>query len=174
MLKIKGFVKPSYIIHRSKNQLGNTLIPVIIALAISAVASIAFLKQGADLSAQAKVLEAQYEVAAILQEWNRLKSAVGISAITGNTTVRAGDFPSNLTNIYGGDVRYSKNFFFTTGRLALTYNDIAGDISNCNQIYNTFRDAEGVSQVPIIYRGSPFPSCFRSPSGVVGLVLPLE
>jgi hypothetical protein len=111
MLKTKGFVISSYV-HRSKNQLGNTLIPVIIALAISAVASIAFLKQGGDLSDQAKVLEAQYEVAAILQEWNRLKSAVGISAITGNTTVRAGDFPSNLTNIYGGDVRYSTNFFY--------------------------------------------------------------
>lgn len=43
MPRIKGFVKPSYIIHHSKNQLDNTLIPVIIALAISAVASTAFL-----------------------------------------------------------------------------------------------------------------------------------
>jgi Tfp pilus assembly protein PilV len=56
MIKTKKFVKPSYIIHHSKNQLGNTLIPVIIALVISDVASIAFLRQGADLSAQAKVL----------------------------------------------------------------------------------------------------------------------
>jgi len=43
MIKTKKLVKPSYIIHHSKNQLGNTLIPVIIALAISAVASTAFL-----------------------------------------------------------------------------------------------------------------------------------
>ena len=81
MLKTKGFVKPSYIIHHSKNQLGNTLIPIIIALAISAMASIAFLKQGANLSTQAKVLEAQYEIADLLQYWNRLKSTKGINNI---------------------------------------------------------------------------------------------
>ena len=172
MLRTKGFVKPSYIIHQSKNQLGNTLILVIIALAISAVASIAFLRQGGDLSDQAKVLEAQYEVAAILQEWNRLKSAVGISAITRNITVSAGDFPSNLTNIYGGNVSYNTNAFISRRR-ALIYQDIAGDISNCNQIYNTFRNAEGVSQAPIILRGSPIASCLPSTNGF-GLVLPLE
>ena len=78
MLRKKGFVRPSYIIHHRKKQLGNTLIPVIIALAISAVASVAFLKQGADLSTQAKILEAQYEIADLLQQWNRIKSTTSI------------------------------------------------------------------------------------------------
>jgi hypothetical protein len=91
MLRIKGFVKPSYIIHQSKNQLGNTLIPVIIALAISAVASVAFLRQGADLSTQAKILEAQYEIADLLQYWNRIKSTKGINKIN------ISDLPPNIT-----------------------------------------------------------------------------
>ena len=89
MLKTKRFDKPSYIIHHSKNQLGNTLIPVIIALAISAVASVSFLKKGADLSTQAKVLEAQYEIADLLQQWNRIKST------TPNITLN--DLPPNIT-----------------------------------------------------------------------------
>lgn len=91
MLKTKGFVKPSYIIHHSKNQLGNTLIPVIIALAISAVASIAFLKQGADLSTQAKILEAQYEIADLLQQWNRIKS--------NTSNITQSDLPATITNL---------------------------------------------------------------------------
>lgn len=91
MLRIKGFVKPSYIIHHSKNQFGNTLIPVIITLAISAVASVAFLKQGADLSTQAKVLEAQYEIADLLQYWNRIKSTKGIN------NIQISDLPPTIT-----------------------------------------------------------------------------
>ena len=91
MLKTKRFVKPDDTIRRSKNQLGNTLIPVIIALAISAVASVAFLKQGADLSAKAKILEAQYEIADLLQQWNRIKST------TSNIT--QSDLPATITTV---------------------------------------------------------------------------
>ena len=91
MLKTKRFVKPSYIIHHSKNQLGNTLIPVIIALAISAVASVSFLKKGADLSTQAKILEAQYEIADLLQYWNRVKSTKGIN------NIKMSDLPPMIT-----------------------------------------------------------------------------
>jgi hypothetical protein len=91
MLKTKGFVKPDDIIRHSKNQLGNTLIPVIIALAISAVASVAFLKQGADLSTKAKILEAQYEIADLLQQWNRIKST------TSNIT--QSDLPATITTV---------------------------------------------------------------------------
>jgi hypothetical protein len=92
MLKTKRFDKPSYIIHHRKNQLGNTLIPVIIALAISAVASVSFLKKGADLSTQAKILEAQYEIADLLQYWNRIKSTKGIN------NINMSDLPPMITN----------------------------------------------------------------------------
>ncbi|MDG2018753.1 MAG: hypothetical protein P8J25_04815, partial [Porticoccaceae bacterium] len=82
MLKTKRFVKPSYIIHHSKNQLGNTLIPIIIALAMSAVASVAFLKQGSNLAAQNNQLKVQYELADVLQQWNKIKVSKDIVNIT--------------------------------------------------------------------------------------------
>jgi hypothetical protein len=156
MLKTKRFVKPSYIIHRSKNQLGNTLIPVIIALAISAVASIAFLKQGADLSAQAKVLEAQYEVAAILQEWNRLKSAVGI------TNIDSSNFPSAKyrTNIYNSIVRYQPTF--ATIHNVLRYGGFK-NMTDCNRVSDSMTNLVGVA-------ASPGPRCANVSSGIDILV----
>jgi hypothetical protein len=73
MKKLKGFNQSINTFHDSKKQLGNTLVPVIISLAISAIASVAFLKKGGDLSAEAKILEAQYEIADSLQTWNGIK-----------------------------------------------------------------------------------------------------
>ena len=67
MLNTKGFLRTSYIVHRSENQLDIMLMPAIIGLAISAGATYAFLEQCADLSNQAKILEAQYEIANLLQ-----------------------------------------------------------------------------------------------------------
>jgi hypothetical protein len=74
MKKTNGFVKTSYIVRRSKNQLGNTLVPIVIALAISAVASVGFLNQGANLSASTKILKAQYEIADALDQWSTIKA----------------------------------------------------------------------------------------------------
>jgi len=48
---------------------GNTLVPIIIALSISSVAAVAFLKQGADLSEKQKVIQAPYEILEYLEEW---------------------------------------------------------------------------------------------------------
>ena len=90
MKKIKVFVRTSCINHHRKNQLGNTLIPVIIALAISAVASIAFLKQGTNLADQNKQLQAQYELADVLQQWNRITSTKSINLITSDDLLIAG------------------------------------------------------------------------------------
>lgn len=52
---------------------GNTLIPILIALSISTVASIAFLKQGADLSKKQKQINAPIEAFEYLQEWINLR-----------------------------------------------------------------------------------------------------
>ena len=101
MLKTKKFVKPSYIIHHSKNQLGNTLIPVIIALAISAVASIAFLWQEADLSAQAKVLEAQHELADITKNWQVLAASTKIEKTDPKPAFMEGE------NTFGEDLNFT-------------------------------------------------------------------
>ena len=52
---------------------GNTLVPIIIALSISSVAAIAFLKQGADLSEKQKQINAPKEAFEYLQEWINLR-----------------------------------------------------------------------------------------------------
>ena len=54
---------------------GNTLVPIIIALSISLVASIAFLKQGADLSEKQKQINAPDEVLGIVEEFVQLNSS---------------------------------------------------------------------------------------------------
>lgn len=54
---------------------GNTLVPIIIALSISSVASIAFLKQGADLSEKQKQINAPDEVLGIVEEFVQLNSS---------------------------------------------------------------------------------------------------
>lgn len=167
MLKTKGFVISSYV-HRSKNQLGNTLIPVIIALAISAVASIAFLKQGADLSDQAKVLEAQYEVAAILQEWNRLKSSGGIGSIS------ATNFPSATyrTNTYGGNVEYKPSYTPLGASIsfspheALIFKGITGGVTSCQKLLTIFSNAEGVNEAGMPWiTGTVFSRCVTNRVG---------
>lgn len=52
---------------------GNTLAPVVIALFISAVASIAFLQQGAQLSEKQKLIRAPEEAFEYAQEWINLR-----------------------------------------------------------------------------------------------------
>ena len=71
---------------------GNTLVPVIIALAISALATIAFLSQGANLAMENKVLVAQNEIAALISEWNVANEALG------GTTNVPGNFLQGTTN----------------------------------------------------------------------------
>lgn len=137
MLKTKGFVKPSYIIHHSKNQLGNTLIPVIIALAISAVASIAFLKQGSDLSDQAKVLEAQYELADITKNWKALAASTNIIATTPKPAFMTGK------NIFGEDLGFKMGL---NGNSMSNFTDVGINVFNyktsnlrtCETLRNTF------------------------------------
>ena len=73
MKKLNELYKKIYISGQRKTQLGNSLVPVIIALAISAVASVAFLNQGSKLTEKNKVLAAQFEIIELIQEWNRLK-----------------------------------------------------------------------------------------------------
>ena len=73
MKKHNELSKKIYISGQRKIQLDNSLVPVIIALAISAVASVAFLNQGSKLTEKNKVLAAQFEVIELIQDWNRLK-----------------------------------------------------------------------------------------------------
>lgn len=56
MKKHNELSKKIYISGQRKIQLGNSLVPVIITLAISAVASVAFLNQGSKLAEKIKYL----------------------------------------------------------------------------------------------------------------------
>ena len=55
--------------YRPRKWRGNTLVLVIIALAISAIATVAFLNQGANLAADNKIVIAQNEIVAIHGEY---------------------------------------------------------------------------------------------------------
>ena len=60
---------------------GNTLVPVIIALAISAIATVAFLNQGANLAADNKRILAQNQISALLGEWSIVTSTNPIADV---------------------------------------------------------------------------------------------
>ncbi len=91
---------------------GNTLVPVIIALAISAIATIAFLNQGANLASDNKKILAQNQISSILGEWSIVTSTNSISA------VQQASLPlvANNSTVYGA---------------ALTFNPCSGTGSAC-------------------------------------------
>jgi len=104
-----------------KNKLGNTLIPVIIALAISAVASIPFLRQGADLSAQAKVLEAQHELADITKNWQVLAASTKIEKTDPKPAFMEGE------NTFGEDLNFTMG---ESGNSNSGYSDVGINLFN--------------------------------------------
>jgi hypothetical protein len=69
--------------YRPRKWRGNTLVPVIIALAISAIATIAFLNQGADLSTKNRIVIAQNEIASALSDWVVIREANGVGTTAG-------------------------------------------------------------------------------------------
>ena len=83
--------------YRSRKWRGNTLVPVIIALAISAIATIAFLNQGADLSTKNKMVIAQNEIASALSDWVVIREANGVG--TDNTDPK----PENRDNMFSSN-----------------------------------------------------------------------
>jgi hypothetical protein len=89
-----------YLPHRWQ---GNTLVPVIIALAISAIATVAFLTQGANLTAKNKVVIAQNEIASAISDWVVSREATG-----GTSAATSAPVPPNSTdaNIFGYNVVY--------------------------------------------------------------------
>jgi hypothetical protein len=96
---------------------GNTLIPIIIALSISLVASIAFLKQGADLGEKQKVIQAHYEVLEYLEEWVNLKKEKGGSTGVGGTLILPSELSFHGTkNIFGNYMRFEVRTYQTNAQ----------------------------------------------------------
>ena len=82
MKKLNELSKKTYISGQRKIQLGNSLVPVIIALAISAVASVAFLDQGSNLAEKNKVFAVQFEIIELLDQWNTIRRIKYLSKIS--------------------------------------------------------------------------------------------
>lgn len=82
------------------SQLGNSLAPIIIALSISAIATVGFLKQGTKLSDKNSALSSQYDVIELLDQWNIIRSTKPLNQI-----VRS-DLPIDSLNIHGEQIRW--------------------------------------------------------------------
>ena len=99
---------------------GNTLVPVIIGLAISAIATVTFLNQGASLAADNKSILAQNEIASIMNSWSILRASYAAGDIQ-NAEGVLGEGQVEITssmlevNIYGTAVE------FNPAQLALKY-----------------------------------------------------
>jgi hypothetical protein len=97
---------------------GNTLVPVVIGLAVSAIATVTFLNQGASLAADNKTILAQNEIATIVSSWNILRANYAIANIK-NAPGQGEDSLNNLqiqipssilkVNVYGIATVYSEN-----------------------------------------------------------------
>lgn len=101
MKKLNELYKKIYISGQRKTQLGNSLVPVIIALAISAVASVAFLNQGSKLTEKNKVLAAQFEIIELLDQWNTIRRIKDLSKIS------KPDMPPLSNNIFQLSIKWT-------------------------------------------------------------------
>ena len=76
------------------SQLSNSLAPIIIALSISAIATVSFLKQGTKLSDKNSALSSQYEIIEFLDQWNTIRSTKPLNQIVKS------DLPIDSLNIH--------------------------------------------------------------------------
>ena len=111
-------IKPG-ITTRSHKQLGNTLVPVLISMVIMSAATAAFLIEGADLNSRSKVSVAGNELAAMIYDWNLIRTSNEASVIGGSATGNP-SAPASMggNNIYGEAITFnagtSPNVVYTT------------------------------------------------------------
>ena len=98
--------------YRPRKWRGNTLVPVIIALAISAIATVAFLTQGANLAADNKKILAQNQISSLLGEWSIVTSTNPINGVQQTNL----PLVANNNTVYGA---------------ALTFNPCSGTGNTC-------------------------------------------
>ena len=84
----------------NRKQWGNTLVPVVIGIAITAVATVSFLNQGSNLAEKNKLSLAQNEISKMVYEWNLAKANNLITAVDSN------DFSGLSRNVYGQAVTF--------------------------------------------------------------------
>ena len=108
---------------------GNTLVPIIIALSISSVAAVAFLKEGADLSEKQKQINAPDEVLDIIEEFVQVNSAKDYANIVASDLT----FPGKK-NVYGQAISYIETKMSYGVRTAAFYSYPAKTVDNCNHL----------------------------------------
>ena len=106
---------------------GNTLAPVVIALFISALASIAFLQQGAQLSEKQKQIQAPEEVLDIIEEFVQLNNSKDYANIVASDLT----FPGT-SNVYNHTITFYPAS--TSGRLAAYVKYHADNKANCENL----------------------------------------
>lgn len=111
--------------YRPRKWRGNTLVPVIIALAISAIATVAFLNQGANLAADNKIVIAQNEIVAIHGEYTLAAFRKGAANVADDDLPYIYDGSSFRYNIFG------KVYAFTAA------NSSSGTATPANVTYGT-------------------------------------
>ena len=155
MKKIKVYCKNNSS-YQANFQRGNTLVPVIIGLAISAIATIAFLNQGANLSQKNKILMAQNEIARAVQQWNILKSTKSLSDMAD------GDIPT-ITNVFGQDLEF--RIMTQKPPDVHAYFIYRTDSNNsCERLKSGLSsNMEGISSLGFYIMVNPNPSCSGSP-----------
>ena len=129
--------------YRLRKWRGNTLVPVIIALAISAIATVAFLNQGANLAQDNKIILAQNEISSIMNTWNVLRTSHAKNDIknAGTLTGSQVEIPGSIlkVNVYGTAATYDA----TDGSQSLDYTTEAQDV--CERLKPTVEKIVGVS-----------------------------
>ena len=157
MKKIKVYCKNNSS-YQTTYQRGNTLVPVIIGLAISAIATIAFLNQGANLSQKNKILMAQNEIARAIQQWNILKSTKPLSAIA------SADIPT-ITNVFGQDLEFTVNLDGSKNKQAyFTYKtNSANSCARLKSGLGLSSNMEGISSLGVSVPFFPNPVCGTTP-----------
>ena len=115
-----------------RQQKGNTLVPVVIGLAIAAIATVAFLNQGEGLIADNNRVLATNEIAGILANYNTIR-ATGVAA----ANVTAAQVPGlTANNVYGNPGNW-------VNPPAFSYT--ADEAASCQQLAATFTGADGVA-----------------------------
>jgi hypothetical protein len=139
--------------YRPRKSRGNTLVPVIIALAISAIATIAFLNQGADLSTKNKMVIAQNEIASALSGSGNPANRDNIFEGSDSTTF------SNLATALTAQTSGPGLPSMASGAAYMTYKtDIT---ASCNALK---------ARLPTSLDGVSFRACINSNTPVTGSV----
>ena len=124
-----------------RKQRGNTLVPVVIGIAITAVATASFLNQGADIASRNKVGIAANEITTMLYDWNLLRTTNAVNAI-GTADNPSAPAAMSEANIFG----VSNNSFSGAGSATPGLVFTTDVPSSCTVLSGIFHaDIEGVS-----------------------------